>query len=113
MPSGLVIAHHGVGTGVVNHELIGEADRFADGTRVWFWTWVNGATAGETIHHVWLYEGREMLSVPLKLGGERWRTQSYKNLHPGSTGQWVVEARDETGGVLARRVFQCFGPATN
>jgi len=113
MPSGLAIPHHGVGTGVVNHALIGEAERFAEGTRVWFWTWVDGATVGATIQHVWLHEGREMLSVPLRLGGERWRTQSYKNMHPGSTGQWVVEARDETGRVLARQAFQCFGPATD
>lgn len=113
MPSRLVIPHHGVGTGVVNHELIGEAERFAEGTRVWFWTWVEGATSGETIHHVWLHEGREMLSVPLRLGGARWRTQSYKNLHLGSTGHWVVEARDEGGRLLARRALQCFRPAAD
>ncbi len=110
-PSGLVIPHHGVGTGVVNHQLIGEAERFAEGTQVWFWTWIGGATSGQTIHHVWLHEGREMLSVPLRLGGVRWRTQSYKTLHPGTTGHWAVEARDETGRVLARQDFQCFKPA--
>ncbi len=111
LPSGLVIPHHGVGTGVVNHQLIGEAERFAEGTQVWFWTWIGGATSGQTIHHVWLHEGRELLSVPLRLGGVRWRTQSHKTLHPGTTGHWAVEARDETGRVLARQDFQCFKPA--
>jgi hypothetical protein len=111
--SGLVIPHHGVGIGVENHELIGRADRFAEGTWVWFWTSVEGATPGEEIHHVWLHEGEEVLSVPLKLGGARWRTQSYKNLHPGSAGHWVVEARDEAGHVLARRAFQCFRPTAH
>ncbi len=106
--SGLAIPHHGVGTGVVNHQLIGEADRFAEGSRVWYWTWVQGATPGQTIQHVWLHEGQEKLTVPLKLGGVRWRTQSYKNLHPGLTGQWRVEARDEAGRVLASRDFQCY-----
>jgi transcriptional regulator with XRE-family HTH domain len=113
MPSGLVIAHHGVGTGVVNHELIGEAERFAEGTQVWFWTWVEGATSGQAIRHVWIHEGQEALSVSLRLGGARWRTQSYKNLHSGTTGNWVVEARDEAGRVLARRNFQSFRPATD
>ena len=111
LPSGLVIPHLGVGTGVVNHQLIGEAERFAEGTQVWFWNWVEGATSGQTIHHVWLHEGREMLSVPLRLGGVRWRTQSNKNLHLGTTGHWAVEARDEAGRVLARQDFQCFSPA--
>jgi cytoskeletal protein RodZ len=110
---GLAIPHHGVGTGVVNHQLVGEAGRFAEGTRVWFWTWVEGATTGDTINHVWLHDGREMLSVPLRLGGPRWRTQSYKNLHPGLTGQWTVEARDGAGNVLASRTFECFGAATD
>ena len=111
MPSGLVIAHHGVGTGVVNHELIGEAEQFAEGTQVWFWTRVEGATSGQTIRHVWIHEGQEALSVSLRLGGARWRTQSYKNLHSGTTGHWVVEARDEAGRVLASREFQSFRPA--
>jgi hypothetical protein len=107
------ILHHGVGTGVVNHELVGEATQFTEGTRVWFWTSVEGATSGQTILHVWLHEGQEVLSVSLRLGGVRWRTQSYKNLHSGTTGRWAVEARDEAGRVLARREFQSFRPAAD
>ena len=107
LPTGLTIPRHGVGRGVVDHELIGEARQFAEGTQVWFWTHVQGATPGQTIHHVWLHEGREVLGVPLRLGGAQWRTQSFKNLHPGSQGDWVVEARDEAGHVLARSAFGC------
>ena len=105
--TGLAVPRRGVGTGVVDHELVGEARQFTEGSRVWFWTHVQGGQPGQTIDHVWLHEGREVLRVPLRLGGERWRTQSYKNLHSGSQGNWVVEARDEHGQVLARSAFDC------
>lgn len=105
--AGMSIPRHGVGTGVVDHELVGETGQFAEGSLVWFWTHVQGATPGQRIHHVWIHEGREVLSTPLRLGGARWRTQSYKTLHPGSKGDWVVEARDDGGQVLARSAFVC------
>jgi hypothetical protein len=107
IPHDLTITRHGVGKGVVDHELIGESQQFAEGMQVWFWTQVQDATPGQTIRHVWLHEGREVLSVPLRVGGARWRTQSFKNLHPGSQGDWFVEARDESGQVLARSTFGC------
>ncbi len=105
--SELSIREQGVGKGVVHNELVGEAEQFAEGERVWFWTLVEGGTAGELIHHVWLHEGEEALRVPLNLGGARWRTRSYKDLNPGSEGTWAVEARDQAGRVLARREFLC------
>ena len=111
--SGMTIAEQGVGIGVRDRELIGAATRFAEGTSVWFWTRIEGATPGETIHHVWLREGEEVASVPLMVGGATWRTQSSKNLQPGSAGDWVVEARDGGGNVLARRAFQVFGSAAD
>lgn len=111
--SGMVIAEHGVGIGVQDRELIGAATRFAEGTSVWFWTRIEGATPGERIRHVWLREGEEVASVPLMVGGATWRTQSSKNLQPGSAGDWVVEARDGAGNVLARRAFQVFGSSAD
>jgi hypothetical protein len=106
-PAGLSIAAHGVGTGVVDHKLVGEAAHFPEGTQVSFWTQVEGGAAGETIRHVWLHHGQEVLTMPLPIGGTRWRTQSVKTLHPGSSGNWAVEARDAAGRVLARREFRC------
>lgn len=105
--SELSILEHGVGRGVVHRQLVGESERFAEGDRVWFWTMIEGGTAGKSIEHVWLHDGTEALRVRLKLGGGRWRTQSYKDLNPGSAGTWAVEARDEAGRVLARRGFLC------
>jgi hypothetical protein len=105
--SGLSIPEHGVGTGVENRQLVGRGDRFRAGTRVWFWTRVEGGASGNAVDHVWLHEGTEAARVSLKLGGARWRTQSAKTLHPGSAGEWAVEARDAAGHVLARREFVC------
>jgi len=106
-PVPLIIAEHGVGTGVVDRQLVGEGDRFAEGTQVWFWTRVADGLPGETIRHVWLHEGREATGVTLALGGPQWRTQSAKTLNPGSLGSWAVEARDDSSRVLARREFLC------
>jgi hypothetical protein len=98
---------------VRNHALIGEADRFPVGTSVWYWTSIEGGAAGETIHHVWLHEGEEVADVALKVGAENWRTQSAKTLNAGSTGDWMVEARDGAGNVLARRAFRCTSTAAD
>ena len=105
--SRLSIRQHGVGRGVVAHDLAGEAQQFAEGERAWFWTRVEGGSAGASIDHVWIHEGEEALRVPLQLGGSSWRTHSYKDLTPGSEGNWAVEARDENGRVLARQEFRC------
>jgi len=106
-PGTLAILDSGVGTGVENRRLVGAADRFAEGTQVWFWTRVENGTRGETIDHVWLREGAEAARVSLTLGGSPWRTHSAKTLWNGSAGNWAVEARDENGQTLARREFTC------
>ena len=105
--SRLSIPEHGVGRGVVHHELVGKDERFAEGERVWFWTLVQGGMPGESIDHVWLHEGKEAFRVTMDLGGARWRTRSYHDLSPGSKGRWAVEARDEFGHLLARAEFDC------
>jgi cytoskeletal protein RodZ len=105
--TGLSVPDHGVGTAVRAHELVGRGDRFAEGDRVWFWTRLEGGEAGDGIEHVWLREGVEVSRVALRLGGERWRTQSYKSLAAGAAGRWAVEARDAGGHVLARSEFTC------
>ncbi len=103
----LSVTSHGVGRGVSDHRLVGEADSFREGSEVWFWTRVEDGAAGDRIHHVWLHGGREAARVSLPIGGPRWRTQSAKLLHPGSQGSWSVEARDGAGRVLARSTFRC------
>jgi hypothetical protein len=105
--SGLRVTASGVGTGVVDRQLEGEAESFPEGTQVWFWTRVEGGSAGDRIRHVWIFGGEEKLEVGLSIGGSHWRTWSNKMLHPGSVGTWTVEARDDAGAVLASATFEC------
>jgi hypothetical protein len=97
----------GVGTAVIDRQLVGRADAFAAGTRVVFWTLVTGWRAGDTIRHVWVHQGRRVATVKLPIRGASWRTHSQRPLPPGADGEWVVEARDDAGRVLARHVFRC------
>jgi len=106
-PPVMTIEEYGVGTAVKKRRLVGERDRFAEGTQVWFWTRVKGGAAGDRIDHVWLEGGEETARMSLKVGGSSWRTYSAKVLRAGSAGEWAVEARDTEGRVLARREFTC------
>jgi cytoskeletal protein RodZ len=101
------IAEYGVGTAVENRQLVGQSDRFTEGTRVWFWTRVEGGSPGDRIDHVWFREGVEATHISLEIGGSSWRTYSIQTLFAGAAGDWAVEARDDAGRVLARSEFVC------
>jgi cytoskeletal protein RodZ len=106
-PSRLAVSQFGVGTGVVDRRLIGESDSFPEGTEVWFWTRVVGGKSGESLRHLWFYDGRTIVNAVLTVGGSHWRTFSSYRLPPGATGSWTVEARNAAGAVLARKEFLC------
>jgi cytoskeletal protein RodZ len=106
-PMTLAIPEFGVGTGIRGRRLVGQRRDFVEGSKVWFWTNVEGGDAGNRIEHVWLQDGEVALRVSLKLGGSRWRTYSNKMMHSGAAGDWAVEARDSRGRVLARSEFNC------
>jgi transcriptional regulator with XRE-family HTH domain len=103
----LLVTGSGVGTDVVDQQLVGRSDMFAVGTRVAFWTHVTGGRPGETIRHVWTHHGRTEGAVDLRVGSASWRTQSRRVLAGGAEGDWIVEARDPEGRVLARHEFRC------
>ena len=75
----------------------------ADVGRVACWARISGA-AGTTIHLVWMHGGQEF-QVPMQIGGSPWRVWSTKEMQSDWTGDWRVEARSETGTVLATRSF--------
>jgi cytoskeletal protein RodZ len=104
LPS-MEISEHGVGTGVSQRALVGRADSFDQGTTVWFWNRILGGEPGDTVRHVWSYDGRVVASTELKVNAAHWRTQSRKTLR--KTGLWSVEAVDAHGNVLARADFTC------
>lgn len=106
-PSESIVSEFGVGTDVVNLQLVGERDTFREGDEVWFWTRVLRGSAEGRIRHVWIHEGHEVSSIELEVGSDNWRTQSRRTLSADSLGGWAVEARDMRGRVLARAAFVC------
>jgi cytoskeletal protein RodZ len=104
--SELEVSRYGVGTGIRNHELVGGAEEFVEGTRVAFWTRVLGGRPGDVIRHVWFHEGEVIMRADLSVGSANWRTYSRRTLVDG-VGRWVVEARGPQGELLARQEFLC------
>ena len=105
--SHLSISEAVLATGVENRVPISAGDTFEEGSRVYFFTWVAGGKVGDHITHVWIREEVEKFRINLDIGGPSWRTWSYKTMHPGSVGNWEVEARDEEGNVLETLSFEC------
>jgi len=101
------VSESAVGRGVVNHTVTGVANRFSEGERVLFWTRVLSPKPGEVIRHYWLHEGRPVMRADLRIGSTHWRTFSRLTLPENASGNWAVEARDESGRVLARAEFVC------
>ena len=104
-PTSISVNDSGVGTDVVGRELVGRSDTFDAGARIVFWTLVTGGQAGDTIRHAWFHRGRTVATVKLPVSGATWRTHSQRMLPPGADGEWVVEAQDDGGRVLARHAF--------
>jgi hypothetical protein len=107
-PSSMSILESGLGRLVAGRRLLEPAGSFPEGSIVWFSTRVTGGAPGERIRHVWIREGRPVQSIPLRIGARDWRTHSRKTVY--GAGQWAVEARDESGRVLARAEFTCDRP---
>ena len=100
----LAVARSGVGTDVVDRELVGRAESFAVRTRATFWTHVTGGRPGDMVRHVWFHEHSTVGVVDLAVGSPGWRTFSRRLV---TEGDWVVEAWDVEGRVLARHEFRC------
>ena len=105
-PPSVSVSVSGVGTDVIDRQLVGRAESFAVGARVVFWTLVTGGRPGDTVRHVWAHRGRTVAVVDLPIGAASWRTHSHQILAPGTEGEWVVEAQDGRGRVLARHTFR-------
>ncbi len=106
-PDGLRVAESGVGTSVVDLQLVGETARFDAGATAVFLTRVVDGR-GETLRHVWLHEGNVIQTRELAVGSPDWRTYSTKTLW--KQGRWTVEARRADDRVVARAEFTCSKP---
>jgi len=104
-PSTATVSDFGVGLRDRPERVEAPAEPFHEGDVVAFSTRVQGGKAGQSIRHVWLHGGRAVQSIRLRVGAADWRTHSTKTLW--GAGAWTVEARDESGRVLARAAFDC------
>ena len=90
-----------VGTGVENHEIVGEAATFPAGTTVWVWSRVVNGEGN--IKHVWKLDGKEVWTATLPLGSKRWSTQSRRAIT--TAGNWAVDVQTEAGASLGTVSF--------
>lgn len=95
-----------VTSGIVDREPVddlSEVDSSID--KVYFFTEVVNK-ANTFVTHRWLFNGRLEVEVVLKIGSDRWRTYSSKNLVPAlHSGTWQVEVIDQQNKLLASSVF--------
>jgi hypothetical protein len=87
-PAGATTATVKAATAVENRLPVGEATRFAAGTRIFVWSEIVGAD-GETIEHVWKKDGTEMRRARFAVHSNRWRTNS--RVPSAAVGHYVVE----------------------
>jgi hypothetical protein len=103
----LAMLEAGFGTGIEERILIGKAESFNLGDRVYFWSRLSGGAPGDSISHVWYLEDRELQSINLHVDASPWRTWSYKTMFPDMNGNWRVEVRTDEGRVLGSYSFHC------
>lgn len=75
--------------------------------KIFFFTDIRNLSV-QTISHKWFYKDRLMASVPLDIGGKRWRTWSSKNLWHTWLGKWRVQVVDENGNILLEKSFEYY-----
>lgn len=102
----LQVVRDAVATGISNREPMSPGQAFPPSLgQIYYFTEVRSPSPGTEIAHVWYYGEREVARVTLPIAGTRWRTWSSKQIPPGWTGQWKVEAVTTEGTVLAFKAF--------
>ena len=91
---------------IENREPVDELSQVsAEIEKVYFFTEVLNQ-AGTYVTHRWLLDGKLEAEVVLKVGSNRWRTYSSKNLVPAlHSGQWQVEIVDQQNNLLTSAAF--------
>jgi hypothetical protein len=101
-------------TGVIAREPIDRVESMfpmndePSGTLYYFTEVVN--MSGETVTHIWEYEGQVIAEVLFEIGSDRWRTWSSKQLLPSMTGPWRVLVIDAQGNLLSTDSILYQGP---
>lgn len=94
------IARSAFTNGVEDREPIDKVGQLTnDKEKIYFFTEVKGM-AGKTITHRWEHAGDVKAEVSFKVGSDRWRVWSSKNLQPHWVGEWIVSVVDDSGNTL-------------
>jgi hypothetical protein len=56
---------------------------------------------GSRFKYVWLHGGKQITTVPVNVGGNRWRSYSSKLINRSMSGAWRVELQDGEGRLMA------------
>lgn len=98
----LSVTNIAFGTGIENHALTGVDTSFSIAIgKLYCWTLVADAGAGDTVFHTWIIKGYAAQRVPLLVNGYRYRTHSFKTLGEKMAGRWIVQVTDKNGRLLA------------
>jgi hypothetical protein len=93
---------------VSNREPEGELNEIsftADGSAaVWAYSEVIDKK-GSRFKYVWLHGGNQIATVPVNVGGNRWRSYSSKLINQSMSGAWRVELQDGEGRLMASADF--------
>jgi len=60
---------------------------------------------GTVLYYVWNLNGRDVATVPIAIGADRWRSHSTKFIEPSMEGQWTVKLQNAQGETLAINQF--------
>lgn len=60
---------------------------------------------GETVTHRWMHDGAIVAEMPFRIGGDRWRVYSSKDLTRAMEGNWQVIVTDTQGDVIRTDSF--------
>ncbi|OGS46265.1 MAG: hypothetical protein A2539_02745 [Elusimicrobia bacterium RIFOXYD2_FULL_34_15] len=92
---------------IADREPVDKAETFAsDIGKVYCWTVITGATMPTEIKHVWYYNDKKIIEVPLTVKYARTRTWSAKTILADMVGDWKVEVVDSAGTVLKSGTFK-------
>ena len=81
-----------IATGLEDYAPVGVGESFPyDTEKLYCYSKIIGGVSGDYVEHRWYYGDKLMATVPLTLGGPRWRTFSSKRIIRTWEGEWRVE----------------------
>ena len=94
-----------VTSAIESREPVDSLEQVSGLNKVLFFTEVTNS-ANTMVTHRWFFNGKLEAEVVLKIGSDRWRTYSSKNLvYPNHIGQWQIEVVNDKNQVIGSGFF--------